>query len=242
MSNSEKVDVLAIGAHPDDVELSCSGTLIHHVSLGDKVAILDLTRGELGTRGSADLRDKEAAAAAKILGLHARANVRMKDGFFEWNEDHLKLIITQIRRFQPRVVLCNAISDRHPDHGRGAKLAADACFYAGLRRIETSYDGELQKPWRPETVYHYIQDHYIKPDFVVDITPYWEQKMESIMAYSSQFYNPASKEPVSPIATKDFIDFLEGRARQMGREGGCTFGEGFTVTRPPLIKSLHTLS
>jgi len=239
--SKEQVDILVIAAHPDDAELSCSGTIMHHIAIGDKVAIVDLTRGELGTRGSAELRAEEAAAAAKIMGIHARANVAMKDGFFKNDEEHLKTLITQIRRFQPRIVLCNAIEDRHPDHGRGAKLAEDACFYSGLRRIETVWKGEAQQAWRPKAVYHYIQDHYIKPDFVVDITPYWERKMETIMAFSSQFYNPKSKEPISPIATKDFMDFLEGRARQMGREAGCTFGEGFTVTRTPLVESLDQL-
>lgn len=240
--SKEKVDLLAIAAHPDDAELSCSGTLMKHVANGHKVAIVDLTRGELGTRGSAELRAKEAADASEIMGISYRENLGMADGFFQVNHEHILPLITQIRRFRPDIVLANAISDRHPDHGRGAKLATEACFYAGLRKIETSHEGQAQEAWRPKAVYHYIQDRYIKPDVVVDITPFWERKMKAVMAFGSQFYNPESKEPISPIATKDFKDFLEGRARQFGREGNCTFGEGFTVERIPQVTLLTDLA
>ncbi len=240
--NSEKVNVLAIAAHPDDAELSCSGTLMKHIANGDKVAIVDLTRGELGTRGSAELRDKEASAASEIMGISYRENLGMADGFFEVNRSHILPLITQIRRFQPDIILANAVSDRHPDHGRGAKLTTEACFYAGLIKIKTEYRGASQAAWRPKAVYHYIQDRYIHPDFVVDITPFWERKVEAIMAFGSQFYNPESKEPISPIATKDFKDFLEGRARQFGREANCTFGEGFTVERVPQLDLLTDLA
>ena len=209
-----KLDILAIGVHPDDVELSCSGTLLKHIKQGYKVGILDLTQGQLGTRGTPELRLKEAENSAKILGVHMRENLGMEDGFFMNDFAHQKPIIEVIRQYQPETVLANAINDRHPDHGRAAKLIADACFYSGLRKIETHKDGKLQEAWRPKSVYHYIQDYYIQPDFIVDITPYFEKKKEAILAFSSQFYNPANKnEPETPISSKDFFDFVEARAR-----------------------------
>ena len=190
-----KLDILAFGAHPDDVELGCSGTILKEISLGKTVGIVDLTRGELGTRGSAEIRDQEANAAANILGVSVRENLNMRDGFFVNDEKHQLQVIQMIRKYKPEIVLCNAIDDRHIDHGKGSKLVSDACFLSGLMKIETVLDGEIQKPWRPKVVYHYIQWKNIEPDFVVDITGFTDKKIESILAYRSQFYDPNSKEP-----------------------------------------------
>jgi len=236
-----KLDILAIGAHPDDVELSAAGTLLKEASSGKKVGIVDLTRGELGTRGSAELRMKEAAKASEILGLSARENLGMKDGFFQNSEENILKIVQMIRKYQPSIVLANAITDRHPDHGRGSKLIADACFYSGLRRIETSLDGKSQDAWRPEAVYHYIQDYFIKPDFVIDISEFKDKKIEAIKAFSSQFYDPNSTEPESPIAVENFFEFLEGRMAMMGRYIGADYGEGFVASRPMGVKNLDGL-
>lgn len=236
-----KLDILAFAAHPDDVELSCSGTLAKHQSEENKIGIVDLTRGELGTRGDAETRDKESAKASSILKLDARENLEFKDGFFTIDQKHQLPIIEMIRKYKPEIVLCNAVSDRHPDHGRAAKLVSESCFLSGLKKVETHHNGVIQEAWRPKAVYHYIQDYYIEPDFVVDITPFWDIKLQSILAYSSQFYNPDSKEPITPIATKEFIDFLEARARQLGRPAGFTFAEGFTVERTPAVNLLSDL-
>lgn len=236
-----KVDVLAIGVHPDDVELSCSGTLAKHIALGKTVAILDLTLGELGTRGSAELRTKEAQASAKILGVSSRIQLNFKDGFFQNNEEHQRQLIGQIRHFQPEIVICNAISDRHPDHGRAAKLTADACFYSGLIKIETALNGQVQKAWRPKAVYHYIQDHYIHPDFVIDISDFFEVKHRSIMAFSSQFYDAGSSEPQTPISSKEFLESLNSKMSIWGRSIGVKYAEGFTVSRYPGVNSLFDL-
>ncbi|MGB0403399.1 MAG: bacillithiol biosynthesis deacetylase BshB1 [Salibacteraceae bacterium] len=233
-----KLDILAFAAHPDDVELAASGSVLKHVKNGYSVGIVDLTRGELGTRGSAEIRDAEAKEAAKILGLSARVNLDLGDGFFENNKENLLRLVEQIRVYQPEIVWCNAITDRHPDHQRGSELASRACFLAGLRKIETKWNGENQNAWRPKSVYHYIQDHYIKPDFVVNVSDEWSGKMDSIMAYSSQFYNPNSKEPVSPISSKEFLQVIEGRGREMGRMISREYGEGFTVERPIGIDDL----
>lgn len=236
-----KVDILAIGIHPDDVELSCCGTLLKHISLGKTAGILDLTKGELGTRGNAELRTKEAMASAKILGVSFREQLDFKDGFFANDEPHQRKIIEQLRKHQPDIVLCNAVNDRHPDHGRAAKLVADACFYSGLAKIDTSIDGKLQAAWRPKAVYHYIQDQFIHPDFVVDITAFIEKKHEAIMAFSSQFYNPASKEPETPISGKDFLENLNAKMSVWGRAIGVQYAEGFTVNRYPGVKNLFDL-
>lgn len=224
-----KVDILVFAAHPDDAELACSGSILAHIALGKKVAIVDLTRGELGTRGSADTRDKESAAATEILGIHARENLQFRDGFFVKDEKHLLKVIETIRKYQPDIVLANAESDRHIDHGRAGDLVHDACFLSGLTKIETSQNGESQKAWRPKKVYHYIQDRLSDPDIIFDITPFWDTKMKSIMAYQSQFFNPNSVEPVTPIATPEFLEMLQGRALEFGRRIGVKYGEGFTV-------------
>jgi bacillithiol biosynthesis deacetylase BshB1 len=237
-----KLDILAIGVHPDDVELSAAGTILKHISLGKSVGILDLTRGELGTRGNANLRTEEATKAAKILGICVREQLDMKDVFFENNEAHQKQIIQIIRKYQPEIVLCNAISDRHPDHGRAAKLSADACFYSGLIKIETTLDGVIQSAWRPKAVYHYIQDNFIEPNFVVDITPFIDKKMESIMAYSSQFFDPNSKEPHTPISSKNFIEYIKAKACIFGRAINCDYAEGFKVNRYIGVENLFDLT
>ncbi len=236
-----KVDILAIGVHPDDVELSCSGTIAKHIALGKKVGILDLTLGELGTRGSAELRTKEATEAAKILGVSFRTQLNMKDGFFENNEAHQKQIIEIIRKHQPEIILCNAINDRHPDHGRAAKLTSDACFYSGLIKIETTVDGKKQDAWRPKAVYHYIQDQYIHPDFVIDVTDFMEIKHKAIMAFSSQFYDPKSGEPETPISSKAFLESLDAKMSLWGRAMGVPYAEGFTVDRYPGVNNLFDL-
>ena len=236
-----KLDILAIGAHPDDVELGCAATVAKEISLGKKVGILDLTRGELGTRGSAEIRDVEATAAAKILGVAIRENLAFADGFFVNDKDHQLAIIKMIRKYQPEIVLCNAIDDRHIDHGKGSKLVSDACFLSGLRRIETTLDGEQQKEWRPKHVYHYIQWKNLQPDFVVDVSGFIDIKVAAVQAYSSQFYDPNSKEPISPITSKNFLDSIRYRAQDLGRLIGVAAGEGFTTERYVAVESLDRL-
>ncbi len=236
-----KLDILAFGAHPDDVELGCSGTLAKEISLGKKVGIIDLTRGELGTRGSVEIRNAESAKASAILRVSVRENLDMRDGFFINDETHQMKIIQMIRKYQPEIVLCNAVDDRHIDHGKGSKLVSDACFLSGLRKIETSLDGENQNAWRPKVVYHYIQWKNLEPDFVVDISGFMDVKMESILAYSSQFYNPNTNEPESPISSKNFLDSVKYRAQDLGRIIGTDFAEGFTVERYLAVNSLSNL-
>ena len=236
-----KLDILAFGAHPDDVELGCSGTIAKEISLGKKVGIIDLTRGELGTRGSAEIRDNEAAKAAEVLGISTRENLGFRDGFFANDEKHQLEIIKMIRKYQPEVVLCNAIHDRHIDHGKGSKLVSDACFLSGLRKIETELNGENQQAWRPKVVYHYIQWENIEPDFVVDISGFMQHKIDAVMAYDSQFYNPDSKEPISPITSKNFLDSVTYRAQDLGRLVGVDFAEGFTTERYLAVNSLADL-
>ena len=226
-----KVDILAFAAHPDDVELACSGTLLKHHDLGYKIAIADLTRGELGTRGSAKMREQEANEALKLMGFEARENLELKDGFFTIDEPTLLKVISVIRKYQPQIVFATAIQDRHPDHGRAAKLIAEAFFLSGLPKVETLLNGELQNPWRPTALYHYIQDRLIKPDIVVDITGYLDKKLEVIRAYRSQFYNPDSNEPETSISKKDFLEFISARAKDFGRPIGAEYGEGFTAGR-----------
>lgn len=236
-----KLDILAFGAHPDDVELSCSGTIAKEISLGKKVGIIDLTRGELGTRGTAEIRDEEANKAANILKVSVRENLNFRDGFFINDESHQLEVIKMIRKYKPEIVLCNAIDDRHIDHPKGSKLVSDACFLSGLLKIETSLDGKSQQPWRPKLVYHYIQWKNIEPDFVVDITGFMEVKIESILAYSSQFYNPNTNEPETPITSKNFLDSVKYRAQDLGRLVGTEYAEGFTVERYVAINSLGDL-
>lgn len=236
-----KLDIVAFGAHPDDVELGCSGTIAKEISLGRKVGIIDLTRGELGTRGTAETRDKEAQVAAKILGVTVRENLSFRDGFFTNDEKHQLEVIKMIRKYQPEIVLCNAIEDRHIDHEKGSNLVSDACFLSGLIKIETELDGVSQNAWRPKVVYHYIQWKNIEPDFVVDISGFIDIKMESVLAYGTQFYNPNSNEPVTPITSKNFLDSIKYRAKDLGRLVGIEYAEGFTVERYLAVNSLGNL-
>jgi len=236
-----KLDILAFAAHPDDVELSASGTLMRYVTEGKKVGIIDLTEGELGTRGTVETRYEEAAEASKIMGLSARENLRMPDGFFEDNAENKRLIIEQIRKYQPEIVLANSVTDRHPDHGRAGKLIEDACFLSGLRKIETDLEGEKQLPHRPRLVAHYIQDFYLEPSFVIDVTDYVDRKIEVIKAFRTQFYDPNSPEPTTPISGDEFFDFIKGRMLNMGRPAGMKYAEGFTVSRVFGVKDLFEL-
>lgn len=234
-----KVDILAIGAHPDDVELGCGGTIAKLISEGKTVAIIDLTRGELGTRGTDETRKEEADNAAKILGIYARENLEMKDGFLENSEDYQMRIVKMIRKYQPEIVIANAIDDRHPDHAKGAKLASDACFLSGLKKIVTELDGENQEAWRPKQVFHYIQWKEIEPDFVIDISEFMNKKIEACLAYKTQFYDPNSNEPMTPIATKDFLESLTYRAQNLGRLSGCDYAEGFTSEKMLALKNFN---
>ena len=236
-----KVDILAIGAHPDDIELGCGATIAKEIVNGKTVALLDLTRGELGTRGSAEIRDKEAAAAAEILGASFRKNIGLADGFFVNDRASQLKIIEIIRYCRPEMVLCNAIEDRHIDHAKGSNLASDACFLSGLKKIETTYEGKTQEPWRPKFVYHYIQWKNIEPDVVVDVSGFIEKKNEAVFAYGSQFYDPDSKEGNTPISSKNFKESISYRASDLGRLIGVEFGEGFTVERYPAVESLFDL-
>lgn len=237
----EKLDILAFAAHPDDVEISCSGTLMKHIALGYKVGIVDLTQGDLGSRGTIETRNKEASEASDLMGIQVRENLRMADGFFENNEENKLKIIEIIRKYRPDIVLANAIKDRHPDHARAASLVSDACYYSGLRKIETFFEGVNQVAHRPKAVYHYIQDKYIKPDFVVDVSEYFDRKMESIKVYKSQFYDPNSEEPETPISGKEFFEFIIGRMANMGRPIGARYAEGFTVERVLGIRNLKDI-
>ena len=224
-----KIDILAFGVHPDDVELACSGTILKNISLGKKAGIIDLTRGELGTRGTAAIRLKESAHAAKILGVSFRENLKMADGFFQNDKKHQLAVIKKIRQYKPDVVMANAVEDRHPDHGRAAKLVADACFLAGLVKIPTSLNGKKQEAWRPKAVYHYIQYRKLKADFAVDISAYMEKKMEAIKAFGSQFFNPNSKEPQTLISNPHFFDYVRAREAEYGKLLHVQYAEGFNV-------------
>jgi bacillithiol biosynthesis deacetylase BshB1 len=236
-----KLDILAFGAHPDDIELGCGATIAKEVSLGKKVGIVDLTQGELGTRGSAELRIIEANNAAEILGVSVRENVGFADGFFTNDKKHQLEIIKMIRKYQPDIVLCNAIDDRHIDHGKGSKLVSDACFLSGLVKIETELEGKQQEKWRPKHVYHYIQWKNITPDFVIDVTGFIHKKQAAVLAYSSQFYDPNSKEPESPITSKTFIESINYRSRDLGRLIGVEYAEGFTSERYVAAENLSKL-
>ena len=238
-----KVDILAIGIHPDDVELSAGGTLLRHAAAGKTFGILDLSRGELGTRGTAEIRRQESAEATRILGAAFRETLDIPDGLFTHTPDNWLKIVRIIRACRPEIVLCNAPDDRHPDHGRAAKMTADACFYAGLSKIETLDEtGNAQEKWRPKAVYHYLQDRQLNADFVVDITPWFARKMEAIMAFRSQFYDPNGEGgPNTPISGKEFIDFMEAKARVYGRPIQAQFAEGFICARTPGVTDLFDL-
>lgn len=236
-----KLDILAFGVHPDDVELSCAGILMKHIDMGKAAGIVDLTAGELGTRGSGPLRLREAADAAKILGVEVRDNLGMADGFFSNDKEHQLKIIRKLRQYRPDVVICNAPTDRHPDHGRAGQLVAESCFYSGLRRIETELNGEPQECWRPRAVYHYIQFNNLIPTFAVDVTPYMERKLEAIKAFKSQFYDPSSTEPLTVIATPEYLEHIYHRASETGRIIGVRYAEGLIAARYPGVNNLFDL-
>lgn len=236
-----KLDILAIGVHPDDIELACGGTLLHHAALGHATGVLDLTLGQLGTRGTPEIRLQEAEASAKILGLKVRENAGMEDGYFQNDKAHQLQVIKYLRRYKPDVVLANALKDRHPDHIRAGKLISDACFYAGLQKIETEWEGEKQEAWRPRNVYHYVQARHVTPDFVVDITPYMETKMKAVMAFKSQFYNPDSEEKNTFISSPEFLDFIKSRSIEYGTIVGVRYAEGFTTQRYLGIRDITQL-
>jgi bacillithiol biosynthesis deacetylase BshB1 len=237
-----KLDILAIGVHPDDVELSCCGTLLKAIDQGRKVGLLDLTQGELGTRGNAKIREQEATESAQLMGALVRENAKMDDGFFRHSRKNIMKIVRVIRKYKPEIVLANALEDRHPDHARASKLTSDACFIAGLAKVESiDKEGDVQERWRPKAIYHYIQDYHLEPDFVIDITPYIDRKMELIMVFKSQFYDPNSKEPDSPISSINFMESIKAKNRVFGRPIGADFGEGFNVERTPGVKDLFDL-
>ncbi|HEX8333868.1 MAG TPA: bacillithiol biosynthesis deacetylase BshB1 [Segetibacter sp.] len=233
-----KLDILAFGVHPDDVELGCSGTLLSAIAEGKKVGIIDLTQGELGTRGTAETRKTEAENAARILGVDVRENLKMADGFFQNDEAHQRQVISIIRKYKPEIVLANAPEDRHPDHGRSAKLVSDAAFLSGLRKIETETGGENQEAWRPKYVFHYIQDRFLQPGFVVDISAHHDKKIESVLCYQTQFFNPNLKEPQTYISSPEFIETVKSRAMMLGKRIGVKFAEGFISEKVLGVKSL----
>lgn len=232
----EKLDILAFGAHPDDVELGCSGTILKHLKNGLKIGIIDLTRGELGTRGTVETRNQETINSTKVLGVQLRENMDFKDGFFENNEENKIELIKKIREYRPETVLTNAPTDRHPDHGRSSDLTIDACFLSGLEKIETGQD-----VWRPKHIYHYIQFNTILPDFVVDITEQMDKKLESVLCYKTQFYNPESKESETIISSEDFLESVKYRARDLGRQSDCKYAEGFVSNQTLKVNSLKDL-
>jgi bacillithiol biosynthesis deacetylase BshB1 len=237
----EKLHILAIAVHPDDIELGCAGTLIKHTAMGQAVGILDLTRGELGTRGTPEIRLQEAAAAARIMAVKLRENAGMRDGFFRNDEEHQLKLISYIRRWRPHIVLTNAPEDRHPDHGRAAALVADACFLAGLRRIETVHNNTVQEAWRPKRVFHMIQDRQLSPNFLVDIADVFEQKLLAIQAYKSQFHNPGSTEPQTYISSQNFLEEIKYRDALLGKRIGTKYAEGFISANIPGIAHLDQL-
>jgi N-acetylglucosamine malate deacetylase 1 len=226
-----KLDILAFGVHPDDVELGCAGTIMAAIDQGKKVGIVDLTRGELGTRGTPTTRTQEATAAAKIMGVDVRENLDMADGFFSNDEAHQRKIIALIRKYQPDVILANAPEDRHPDHGRSAKLVSDAAFLSGLRKIETIHKGVTQNAWRPAYTFHYIQDRFIQPSFVIDITAYMERKMEAVLAYGTQFTSADTSEPQTYISSPQFLETVKARALMLGKRIGVGYAEGYITEK-----------
>ena len=236
-----KLDILAIGAHPDDVELGCAGTIAKEISKGKKVGIVDLTRGELGTRGDANTRDTESNDAANLLGVEFRENLNFSDCFFSNDKEHQLKLVEVIRKYKPDLVICNAVQDRHIDHSKAAKLVTDACFLSGLKKIETTYDSISQDPWRPVNVYHYIQWNNNEPDFVVDISDFIKNKLDAVMCYKSQFYDPNDNSEVTPISTKNFLDSIEYRARDLGRLTGVEYAEGFNALRTPIVNHISDL-
>jgi bacillithiol biosynthesis deacetylase BshB1 len=236
-----KLDILVLAAHPDDAELGCGGTIAHHIAQGYKVGVVDFTQGELGTRGTVQTRFQEASNAAAILRLSVRENLGLPDGFFRNNKEHQLKVIQAIRKYQPDIVLANAVYDRHSDHGRAAELASDACFLSGLSKIETDHETKPQQAWRPRAVYHYIQSQFIEPDFIVDISSHWELKLKAIRAFKTQFFDPDSQEPNTYISSPQFLRMIESRAIELGHSIGVQYGEGFTVGRNIGVTNLFHL-
>lgn len=237
-----KLDILVLPVHPDDAELGCSGTILKEIACGKRVGIVDLTRGELGTRGSAEIRDRESAESSKILGLAVRDNLSLPDGFFENTKEYQLKVIEAIRRFKPEIVITNAYHDRHPDHGRASDLVEASAFLSGLRKIETFYQGQMQQEWRPNLVLHFLQDNYIKPDILVDVTDFWDKKIDSIRAFGSQFFNPEwQEEPQTYISSPAFIEVIDARAREFGKSIGVKYAEGFTSRKILGVGSLFDL-
>lgn len=237
----EKLDILAFGVHPDDVELGCSGTILASIAQGKKVGIIDLTQGELGTRGSVETRKEEAANAARVLNVSVRENLKMADGFFKVDEVNKRKVIEVIRKYRPHVILCNAPEDRHPDHGRSAELVADAAFLSGLRKIMTYSDEVSQEAWRPKYVFHYLQDRFLEPDFIFDISDYMEIKLKSVQCYTTQFYNPGLNEPETYISSPDFFDSVKARALMLGKRIGVKYAEGYISKKMIGINTLDSL-
>jgi bacillithiol biosynthesis deacetylase BshB1 len=227
----EKLDILAFGVHPDDVELGCSGTILASVAEGKKVGIVDLTQGELGTRGSAEIRREEASEAAKVLQATVRVNLEMADGFFQNDEKHQRKVIEVIRKYRPEIVLCNALEDRHPDHGRSAQLVEDAAFLSGLRKIETLVAGKVQEAWRPKYIFHYLQDRFLQPDFVFDISDFFDKKLESVLCYKTQFFNPDLNEPQTYISSPAFFESIKARSMMLGKRIGVQYAEGYITKK-----------
>jgi bacillithiol biosynthesis deacetylase BshB1 len=238
-----KLDVLAIGVHPDDVELGCSGTLIKEIKRGKKAGIVDLTQGELGTRGTVESRYEEAAEAAKIMGVAVRENLKMRDGFFKNDEEHQLQLISVLRKYKPEIVIGNILEDRHPDHGRAGQLIYDACFLSGLKQVKTIDEGQEQEKWRPKYLLHYLQDRFYEPDVILDVTDVWEQRLQSILAYKTQFHHPDAdgNEPQTYISSPQFLESVIARARMLGKRIGVQFAEGFTSQKNIGIKSLDAL-
>lgn len=236
-----KLDLLVFGAHPDDAEMSCSGIILNFTQRGKKVGIIDLSKGEMGTRGTPELRMQEAEEAARILGLSVRHNVGLRDVYFEDSDENIRKMVSYIRQYRADIIIGNAPEDRHPDHGKAAKMLEKAHFYAGLKNYRTEWDGKEQEAWRPNNIYHYIQDRELEPDIVVDITAYWEKRMASIRAYKSQFYDPNSEEPETYISSEKFWKFFEGRARSFGHRIGVEFGEGLIQNRNIGVSNLDDL-
>ena len=236
-----KLDILAFGVHPDDVELSCAGTLLAAIAEGKKAGIVDLTQGALGTRGTAETREVEATNSAAILGVSVRENLMMADGFFQNDEYHQRKVIEVIRKYQPDIILCNALEDRHPDHGRSAKLVSDAAFLSGLRKIVTNDEGKMQDAWKPKYVFHYIQDRYLQPSFVVDISAYHDKKLESILCYATQFHNPNLNEPNTYISSPQFLETVKARSMMFGKRIGVQYAEGFISEKILGIASFDAL-
>jgi bacillithiol biosynthesis deacetylase BshB1 len=236
----EKLDMLAFGVHPDDIELGCSGTILACVAEGKKAGIIDLTKGELGTRGSAEIRKEEAANAAKVLKVTIRENLEMADGFFQNDESHQRKVIEVIRKYRPEIILCNSIEDRHPDHGRSAKLVEDAAFLSGLRKIETFTQGEKQQEWRPKYVFHYIQDRFLQPSFVFDISNFMDEKLKAVLCYKTQFFNPDLNEPETYISSPEFFETLKARAMMLGKRIGVKYAEGYVTRKMVGINSFNS--